>query len=136
VIYIRPRVLALQCSIVCRLYPANGKVSRYWQGLLPAIAFSVAAFVVDVCSYREIKRWLGIDTTATYLLVSAVAQITSSVFWTPMNIVCGRLQLRHPGLNQSFLKEIQHIYSHEKLTGFFMGYWLGVGIYLPYTVAW
>lgn len=109
--------------------------SRYWQGLVPAITFSVPAFVTEVCVYREAKHYWG-ESLPSYLAAGAVAQISSSVFWTPMDVVCGRLQLRATGKDRSMLNEIRSIYHSEGLAGFFRGYWLGIGIYLPYTMVW
>lgn len=110
---------------------------RYWNGLVPSIAFSVPAHTIDIVIYREAKKtflpYFGTGSVLNYLCSSAIAQLGSSLVWNPMDVIKGRMQITE---GRSMRSVIRQIYYTEGIAGFYRGFWLGIGIYGPYNLVW
>jgi solute carrier family 25 iron transporter 28/37 len=113
--------------------------ARYWRGLGASVALTTPAFTVYMVSYRQCKRdltpYLGESAFSNYVISGAVAELTSSVIWTPMEVVKGRMQILE-AQNRNTMWLIGDIYRKEGIKGFFRGYWMGVGVFLPHSVVW
>lgn len=113
--------------------------ARYWRGLGASVALTTPAFTVYMVSYRQCKReltpYLGESAFCNYVISGAAAEIASSVIWTPMEVVKGRMQiLESSGRNTFWL--MKDIYKKEGVKGFFRGYWMGIAVFLPHSVIW
>lgn len=110
---------------------------RYWSGLVPSVVFSVPAHAIDIVVYREAKTmllpYLGSGSVLNYLCSSAMSQIVSALVWNPMDVVKGRMQIGDPIPMRSVMRQI---YQKEGIRGFYRGFWLGMGIYMPYNLVW
>lgn len=108
----------------------------YWRGLPAALALTTPAFTTYMVSYRQTKQslhpYLG-DGISNYFVSGAVAEITSSVIWTPMEVCKGRSQISE---SRGLITLMKDIYKKEGVPGFFRGYWMGIAVFLPHTVMW
>ncbi|KAJ1547818.1 hypothetical protein HK096_010883 [Nowakowskiella sp. JEL0078] len=85
------------------------------------------------------------DNMIVHALAGASAEIVSGLFWTPMEVIKNKLQisgnLTSLGIVESRREKINarnlaiDIYKKEGLHGFFRGYWLGLAVFIPYTVV-
>lgn len=111
---------------------------RYWSGLAPSVALSVPGFTVYLVAYRQTKAsltdTLGAQSISNYILSGAAAEIASSWIWTPCEIVRGSQQISSK--SQSTPALISRIWRQEGLRGFYHGYWMGIAVFLPYSVVW
>lgn len=111
---------------------------RYWAGLAPSVALSVPGFTAYLVAYRQTKaslsETLGPQSLTNYIASGAVAEIASSWIWTPCEIIRGSQQISFK--SQSTLSLISRIWREEGLRGFYHGYWMGIAVFLPYSVAW
>lgn len=70
-----------------------------------------------------------------YIISSSAAEFASSVIWTPMEVVKGRLQIAAE--QKSMRKVISEIVAGpEGWKGLWRGYWMGIAVFLPYSVVW
>lgn len=113
---------------------------RYFRGLGAAVALTTPAFTTYMVSYRQCKRELapyyGETAMANYVISGAVAEIVSSVIWTPMEVVKGRMQILDSAGPSSTMALVNRIYHKEGIRGFFRGYVMGVVTFLPHSVVW
>ncbi|CAN6674325.1 hypothetical protein TRVA0_051S00936 [Trichomonascus vanleenenianus] len=114
--------------------------ARYWRGLGAAVALTTPAFTVYMVSYRQCKReltpYLGGDAISNFVISGAVSEILSSVIWTPMEVVKGRMQILETTGKKTTFDLIRDIQKKEGPKGFFRGYWMGIGVFLPHSVVW
>lgn len=113
---------------------------RYWRGLGASIAFSVPSFILYMCSYRESKSQLapyfGASSWTNYAVSGALAEMCSSVFYVPLEVVTGRLMIREAKEPMSTISMLRLIYTEEGLRGFYRGYWMKTADLLPSAVIW
>ncbi|CAN6665902.1 hypothetical protein TRVA0_037S01024 [Trichomonascus vanleenenianus] len=113
---------------------------RYYRGLTTAITMTTPAFATYLVCYKQLKRslapYLGADSIATYLVSGGLAEMCSSVLWTPMEVVQGRLMLIRSTKIERASKVIRQVYATEGLRGFYRGYLMGVAVYLPGSAIW
>ncbi|KAK7206874.1 mitochondrial carrier domain-containing protein [Myxozyma melibiosi] len=130
-------ILTLQQTSVSNKYIIP--FPQYWRGVTVSALLTTPAFTVYLLSYRQAKKELssqyGSDSAITYGLSGIFAELTSSVLWTPMEVIKGRMQLiSSPGM-VSTTKTIAQIYKEEKIRGFFRGYWMSLAMYTPATIC-
>lgn len=110
----------------------------YWKGLVPSIALTTPAFMIYMVAYRQSKAYftpyLGESTLANYAAAGSVAELFSSTIWTPLEVLKGRMQLAPSGYRTADL--VRKIYKEEGVRGFFRGYWMSLGVFLPQTIVW
>ncbi|KAK9459130.1 mitochondrial carrier domain-containing protein [Lipomyces oligophaga] len=106
---------------------------HYWRGVTVSAGFSAPAFAVYMVSYRQAKQEFApyLGNELTYLLSGVIAEITSGVLWTPMEVIKGRMQLKSQPERVSVIKVCKQIYKEEKVRGFFRGYWMSLAMYTP-----
>ncbi|KAK9473352.1 mitochondrial carrier domain-containing protein [Dipodascopsis tothii] len=108
---------------------------QYWKGISVTTTLTAAAFATYVASYRECKAvltpYVGADSAANYVGAGIVSELVSSLFWTPMDVVKGRMQV-HLGSERT-RDVVRAIWRHEGLPGFFRGYWLSLAVYVPHS---
>ncbi|KAK9473353.1 mitochondrial carrier domain-containing protein [Dipodascopsis tothii] len=111
---------------------------QYWRGLPAAVAFTTPAFTVYLVAYRQAKQelapYLGFDSAANYVVSGTVAELLSSVLWTPMEIIKGRMQLQDG--KAGTLATIARLRRTEGLRGLYRGYWMGLAVFTPYSIVW
>jgi solute carrier family 25 (mitochondrial iron transporter), member 28/37 len=91
-------------------------------------------------SYRQCKQeltpYLGEAAFSNYVVSGAVAEITSSFIWTPMEVLKGRMQIKEGQTSGSTYQLVKQIYRNEGVRGYFRGYWMGIAVFLPHSVVW
>ncbi|KAK9451065.1 mitochondrial carrier domain-containing protein [Limtongia smithiae] len=115
-------------------------IAQYWRGLPAAVGFTTPAFTVYLVSYRQAKKMLepklGTDTVSTYVVCGAIAELCSSVLWTPMEVIKGNMQLKSESKPGNTRDMIRHMYKTQGLKGFFRGYWMGLAVFTPHSIVW
>ncbi|KAK9313055.1 mitochondrial carrier domain-containing protein [Lipomyces starkeyi] len=113
--------------------------AQYWRGLPAAVGLTTPAFTIYLVSYRQAKKvlepYLGVDT-ANYVVSGAIAEFTSSVLWTPMEVVKGNMQLKSESKAGGTWAMIKHMYQTQGLKGFYRGYWMGLAVFTPHSIVW
>jgi solute carrier family 25 iron transporter 28/37 len=113
---------------------------RYWRGLGTSVVLSAPAFTVYMVSYRQTKRelvpYFGENAMPNFVLSASVAEFFSSIIWTPLEVLKGRLQVIESRRFESLSRLASTIYHTEGIKGFYRGYWMGIFVFLPYSVVW
>lgn len=111
---------------------------RYWSGLLPGIGLSVPGFTAYLVAYRQCKGeltpYFGAASLPNYIISGSVAELASSMVWTPTEVLKGRLQIA--AKSQTTWELVSGIYRLEGIRGFFHGYFMGLVVFLPHSVIW
>ncbi|KAJ3116625.1 hypothetical protein HDU96_009180 [Phlyctochytrium bullatum] len=118
-----------------------------YRGIGVSLAFSVPALSLYLTSYDYFKRTLGRfhegkgeGAVVVHGTSAAFAECISGFFWTPMEILKSKLQVRvdsqgNPtGVPTSALSLARDIYRNDGFRGFFKGYWISLAVFVPYTV--
>ncbi|KAK9457892.1 mitochondrial carrier domain-containing protein [Dipodascopsis uninucleata] len=112
---------------------------HYWRGVTATAVLTTPTFALFLVSYRESKKaltpYLGSDSAIVYMLSGTVAEFSSSVIGTPMEVIKGRLQLKQGNQWESTTKLMRSIYAAEGIHGFFRGYLMKSVIYTPNTIC-
>ncbi|KAI9644437.1 hypothetical protein NHQ30_006458 [Ciborinia camelliae] len=112
---------------------------NYYRGLPVSVCMVTPAFSIYLCTYRQTKEslypYLG-DKTALYATSGIAAELTSSFLWTPFEVLKARLQISRTVKDGQLFSNIREIWTNEGLTGFYRGYWIGLGIFIPYNAVW
>lgn len=115
-------------------------IQRYYRGVWPATALTTPAFTIYMVSYRQCKQeltpYLGESAFSNYVISGAMAEITSSFIWTPMEVIKGRMQIKEGEAKASTWNLVKQIYRKEGVRGYFRGYWMGIAVFLPHSVVW
>ncbi|KAJ3091070.1 hypothetical protein HK102_001796 [Quaeritorhiza haematococci] len=121
-------------------------VRALYRGLPVALVFSVPGLGFYLASYDYFKAQLagsrvleglgvgGVDSVVVHGLAGACAEGISGAFWTPMEVLKNKLQVAVTN-NTTTFQLAKSIYRNEGLRGFFRGYWLSLGVFIPYTVV-
>lgn len=79
--------IAVQHTTSTRRPLLSVPISTYYRGLPVSVALVTPAFALYLCTYRQSKSslqpYLG-DSTANYVASGAVAEVVSSLLWTPL----------------------------------------------------
>ncbi|ORX99379.1 mitochondrial carrier [Basidiobolus meristosporus CBS 931.73] len=129
--------------------------TAFYRGLPVALAFSVPGLSVYLTTYDYVKAklsevgGLGKDNAANHMISGLCAEVLSGLFWTPMEVMKNRLQVAErlklvgrkysPGVASELsgsdtARLARQIYSRDGLRGFYQGYWITLGVFVPYTV--
>ena len=121
---------------------SQGGSRALYRGLPIALLVSVPALSLYLWVYDTSKQVLAEHWTATaadsfvlHGLCACLAELSSGVLWTPMEVVKNKQQGSSYQDARSTGQWILAIYRSEGLRGFFRGYFLGLGVFLPYTVV-
>ncbi|RDW72804.1 hypothetical protein BP6252_06711 [Coleophoma cylindrospora] len=111
----------------------------YYRGVGVSVCMVTPAFALYLCTYRQSKEsllpYLG-DTTLNYVASGTVAEISSSLLWTPMEVMKARLQISTTEQEKKLLYNLKQIAQNEGIKGFYRGYAMGLGIFIPYNAVW
>ncbi|KAK9475664.1 mitochondrial carrier domain-containing protein [Lipomyces japonicus] len=112
---------------------------HYWRGLTASIVFSTPAFATYLVTYRQMKKELApyfeSDSAGTYLGAGITAEVVSNVFFTPMDNIKGRMQIKGGNQRVSTIGIMKGIYRANGITGFFRGYGVNFAIYTPSSLC-
>ncbi|KAI8799919.1 mitochondrial carrier domain-containing protein [Cladochytrium replicatum] len=139
----RPSLLQTASSIV-----KTEGIRGFYRGISVSVAFSVPAMSIYLTSYDVIKATLGHrlpggeESAVVHGASACVAEGLSGLLWTPMEVLKNRLQttsLQGPDRGLSDLQKTANlaasVYRAEGLRGFYRGYLLSLGVFVPYTVT-
>ncbi|KAI9096986.1 mitochondrial carrier domain-containing protein, partial [Phlyctochytrium arcticum] len=123
-------------------------------GFAMSLTFCIPATILYLCTYEAFRNnanFLGNPETSSliHFIGGALAEIISNVFWCPMEVVKGRQQAAikaTPPPRTGYVDQSSNpsdmttwgfcsdIFRRQGLTGFFVGFWFGILVYLPYSV--
>ncbi|KAK7206875.1 mitochondrial carrier domain-containing protein [Myxozyma melibiosi] len=113
--------------------------AQYWRGLPAAVGFTTPAFTIYLVSYRQAKQqlapYLGNDSTVNHVVSGSIAELSSSLLWTPMEVVKGNMQVKQAGTGGTF-DMMRHMYKTQGMKGFYRGYWMGLAVFTPHSIVW
>ncbi|KAJ3016106.1 hypothetical protein HKX48_004197 [Thoreauomyces humboldtii] len=122
---------------------ASTSLASLYRGLPVALLFSVPALSIYLGAYDASKaglarwgRWGGEDSMGVHAAASCTAEVLSGALWTPMEVLKNKLQVQkgeEKGL--STLQLCRDIAKKEGARGFYKGYFLALGVFIPYTMA-
>ncbi|KAG9247607.1 mitochondrial carrier domain-containing protein [Calycina marina] len=112
----------------------------YYRGIGASISITTPAVALYYCTYRAAKAslmpYVG-DSTYNYIASGVTAELASSLLWTPLEVVKARLQISRTGRDGRLLYQLRDIAKKEGIRGFYRGYLMGLGIYIPYNaISW
>lgn len=111
----------------------------YYRGVGVSVCIVTPAYALYLCTYRQSKEsllpYFG-DTTATYVTSGIIAEVASSLLWTPMEVIKARLQISATEQEGKLLYNLRQIARTEGIKGFYRGYFMGLGIFVPYNAVW
>ncbi|GJJ68935.1 hypothetical protein EMPS_01281 [Entomortierella parvispora] len=144
-----------------------------YRGLPIALTLSVPGLSVYLTAYDLTKEtlakkfsFLGTDTVLNHLSSAVVAEVSSGLFWTPMEILKSKQQVETMSPSSNFAMKhslagggasststsstrgmddatrartgtfdlARKIYRQEGLTGFYRGYFITLGVFVPYSM--
>ncbi|KAM0746545.1 mitochondrial carrier [Meredithblackwellia eburnea MCA 4105] len=123
------------------LFPKAGRWRTLYAGLPVAVGLSVPALSIYLTSYEASKRFFGkhllpesktptlMQQIPVFLLAGTAAEITSGLFWTPLEVLKSRLQKGEK--ETSTVKLLAKIWREEGYRGVWRGYWVSMAIYIP-----
>ncbi|KAK9481126.1 mitochondrial carrier domain-containing protein [Lipomyces japonicus] len=115
-------------------------IAHYWRGLPAAVGFTTPAFTIYLVSYREAKKdlapYLGQDSAYNYVISGTIAELTSSLLWTPMEVVKGNMQVKSDKTPGGTFAMMKRMYQTQGLKGFYRGYWMGLAVFTPHSIVW
>ncbi|KAI8827267.1 mitochondrial carrier domain-containing protein [Fimicolochytrium jonesii] len=117
-----------------------------YRGLPVALVFSVPALSVYLGAYDQSKvllaRWGGLgdeSSIGVHAVASCNAEILSGALWTPMEVLKNKMQVQTvDGMSKrgvSTWSLCRSIYARDGIRGFFKGYFLALGVFVPYTMT-
>ncbi|KAJ3330574.1 hypothetical protein HDU76_005337 [Blyttiomyces sp. JEL0837] len=125
-------------------------ISTLYRGLGVSLVFSVPALSIYLSSYDACKSRLsawekngasgGSGSVWVHATAGAAAECVSGLFWTPMEVIKSKLQVG-VGANgnvatstMSTVGLVRDILATQGVQGLFKGYWISLGVFVPYTV--
>lgn len=131
--------IAIQHTSSTRRPLLSVPLSTYYRGLPVSVAIVTPAFALYLCTYRQAKTsltpYLG-DTTTNYAAAGAIAELVSSLLWTPFEVIKARLQISTTAKEGALLHNLREIARAEGVRGFYRGYFMGLAIFIPYNAIW
>lgn len=113
-----------------------GSPRELYRGLGASIVLTTPAVSLYLCVYRATKQQLEPrwgECTSTYVVSGTAAELASSGLFTPMEVVKARMQVAS---SNALLPELRALYRAEGIRGFYRGYWIGLGMFVPYNAVW
>ncbi|KAI9342826.1 mitochondrial carrier domain-containing protein [Obelidium mucronatum] len=123
------------------------QVSSLYNGLSVTLAFSVPGLAVHLSAYELAKQRFGLalssdggitpkDNVLVHALAATAAECVSGAFWTPMEVMKSKLQVETSRISKrnATLDLAKKIYREEGMRGFFRGYFVTLGVFVPHTV--
>lgn len=109
--------------------PGNKPItlSRLYRGLPISLALTVPAQTTYISSYILSK---SSDSVTDHAKAAFIAEMTSSVFWTPMDVV--KLYSQHFDVKTA--DSIRMIYRTGGIKGFYKGYLISLTVYIPFSI--
>ncbi|KAG0084569.1 hypothetical protein BGZ93_008210 [Podila epicladia] len=127
-----------------------------YRGLPIALTLSVPGLSVYLTTYDVAKEALSKqfpahvqdDSVVNHMLSAGVAEVCSGLFWTPMEVLKQKQQIETTGsrtvsstsaqqpqpVRTKTLDLAKMIYRREGLAGFYRGYFITLGVFVPYSM--
>jgi solute carrier family 25 iron transporter 28/37 len=130
--------IAIQHASSTRRPLLSVPLRSYYRGVNASVAITTPAVALYYCTYRATKEYLmphlG-DSTYNYIAAGTVAELVSSLLWTPLEVVKSRLQISTTKQDGRLVWQLRDILRREGIRGFYRGYFMGLAIYTPYSLA-
>jgi solute carrier family 25 iron transporter 28/37 len=113
-------------------------ITSLYRGLPITLLFSVPALSVYLSCYEATKQILDQkydvdrDSVISHLTSGCAAEVAAGLLFTPMEVLKNRLQTQHRGATSLL---IIHILKREGIKGFYKGYWMGLVVFVPHSMA-
>ncbi|KAK9763860.1 hypothetical protein K7432_009114 [Basidiobolus ranarum] len=129
--------------------------TAFYRGLPVALTFSVPGLSVYLTTYDFVKanishiKGFGEEKAANHMFSGLCAEVLSGLFWTPMEVMKNRLQIIERAKlpvkknmlpttaelsGSDTLRLAREIYGRDGLRGFYQGYWITLGVFVPHTM--
>ncbi|KAG0009561.1 hypothetical protein BGZ81_003313 [Podila clonocystis] len=125
-----------------------------YRGLPIALTLSVPGLSVYLTTYdlakkalsKQFPAYIRDDSVANHMLSAGVAEVCSGLFWTPMEVLKQKQQIETTGsrtasstsqlqpVRTKTLDLAKMIYRREGLAGFYRGYFITLGVFVPYSM--
>lgn len=131
--------IAIQHTSSTRRPLLSVPLHTYYRGLPVSLTLTTPAFALYLCTYQQAKLSLQPHlgaTTLTYATAGAIAEVLSSLLWTPCEVLKARLQISTTARDARLFTNLRAIARDEGPRGFYRGYWLGLAIFIPYNAVW
>lgn len=131
--------IAIQHTSSTRRPLLSVPLRTYYRGLPVSLSLTTPAFAVYLCTYQQTKRSLQQslgDNTLLYTAAGAVAEVVSSLLWTPCEVLKARLQISRTAQDGALWPNVRAIARDEGWRGFYRGYGMGLAIFIPYNAVW
>lgn len=121
------------------VFPPTQRFSSLYRGLPVTLLFSVPALSVYLSCYEATKQTLdsqyGIhrDSVISHLTSGCFAEVAAGVLFTPMEVLKNRLQTQKSQTDNKTL--VGKIFRTEGIRGFYKGYWMGLVVFVPHSMA-
>ncbi|KAI8337381.1 mitochondrial carrier domain-containing protein [Choanephora cucurbitarum] len=115
-------------------------IKGLYRGLPVALFFAVPALSVYLSCYESTKQKLSTtyhvpqDSSLNHLISGCAAEVAGGLLFTPMEVMKNRLQTQR-GQHVRLRLFVSNIYKQEGLRGFFRGYWMGLAVFVPHSMA-
>lgn len=98
----------------------------YYRGLPAALLFVTPGMAAYLSAYRWCKDYVrpytGDGTLLNYSISAVFSEVTSSVLWTPMEVIKARSQIARSSDRGGALGTVKTVWREEGLRGFYRGY--------------
>ncbi|ORY53238.1 mitochondrial carrier [Rhizoclosmatium globosum] len=117
-----------------------------YNGISVTLALSVPGLAVYLSTYELAKRNVGLafsrdgvtpaNNVFVHALAGTAAECLSGFLWTPMEVMKSKLQVETTatGGTSATMDLAKRIYREEGMRGFFRGYFITLGVFIPQTV--
>ncbi|KAG0244956.1 hypothetical protein BGX31_008307 [Mortierella sp. GBA43] len=114
---------------------------------VPGLSVYLTAYDLSKDAFARRFPYLSSDSVLNHMASAVVAEVSSGLFWTPMEVLKSKQQVenlsrpksksayaqwsRRPISTQQLAKKI---FDREGLLGFYRGYFITLGVFVPYSM--
>jgi solute carrier family 25 iron transporter 28/37 len=116
-------------------------LASLYRGLPVTLCFSVPALSVYLSCYEATKQTLDTQyhiqrtSVVSHLISGCAAEIAAGLLFTPMEVMKNRLQTQQKYVTIGNRALAYKIFQTEGLRGFYRGYWMGLAVFVPHSMA-
>lgn len=136
----RLQTTSKRTNLLAVIFPPNTpKLTSLYRGLPVTLFFSVPALSVYLSCYEATKQTLDShyhihrDSIYSHLISGCFAEVAAGTLFTPMEVMKNRLQTQRVEAGNKAL--ISTIFKEQGLRGFYRGYWMGLVVFVPHSMA-
>lgn len=113
---------------------ASDSFLSLYRGIGITLLFSVPALTLYLTTYEWAKSWLDLTPVLTHGVAGCCAELAAGLFFTPMEVIKSQLQIDYIQRSTT-LSIAKSIYEQDGIAGFYRGFFVTLGVFLPHTVT-